>query len=153
MSAAMYVVAVKAAQLAVVHRALDKVIALHAVLVRRKVRKLKEIRRPRPQLLKLPEIREPIACRIAYRPVIVMPILRGQAFIVDGTALAVALNAGVIAAHIVQPRRIHNIRARGLRHMSAPGPMTLLAAHIPLSHLLGSDVVVHAVAAVAERTG
>src|SRR6266700_5491512 len=60
-----------------------------------------------------------------------------------------ALDAGVTRADIIHARRVQNIAACRVIDMCAPGTVTALAADIPFRYLLGLNVVVHRVAAVA----
>src|SRR5258707_12081866 len=63
-----------------------------------------------------------------------------------------ALNAGVVGPDVVHSRGIQGVAARGMLHMLASWAVASFAAHIPLRHLFGVDVVIDRVAAIACRT-
>ncbi len=94
--AAVHLVAIEAANLAVIHIALHEIVALHAVLVRGEIGEWKKFVTPGFSLLELPVIGEPFARRVANRPVVSTALNR----ILKRTALAVALHADVVAAHV-----------------------------------------------------
>src|SRR6267143_4446587 len=60
-----------------------------------------------------------------------------------------ALDASVIGFHIVHPRGIENIAARGMGDVLAARTVAALATDVPLDDLLGANVVVDGVAAIA----
>src|SRR5215469_12349678 len=62
-----------------------------------------------------------------------------------------ALNASVTGRHVIHLRRIENIAACGMHDVLAAWAVAAFAAHIPLSHLLGVNVIGNRVAPVAER--
>src|SRR3954447_9812971 len=62
-----------------------------------------------------------------------------------------ALDAGVVGVHVVEPRRVDDGLPRPLFHVLAAWAVTLFAADIPFARLLGVDVVVHRMAAIAKR--
>src|SRR6267143_702281 len=64
-----------------------------------------------------------------------------------------ALDASVIGFHIVHARGIENVAARGMFNMVAAGSVAALAADVPLQDLLGMNVVVDGVAAIAGGAG
>src|SRR5260370_23404008 len=74
----------------------------------------------------------------------------------DGVAewapLRMALDAHVICLDGIKPGRIHDVRARRTRYVRAARAMAFLASDIPFGHGLGADVVIHRMAAVAQRT-
>jgi hypothetical protein len=63
-----------------------------------------------------------------------------------------ALNAHVICLDGIKPGRIDDVRARRTRDVRAARAMAFLAPDIPFGHRLGTDVVIHRMAAVAQRT-
>src|SRR5438445_5706625 len=85
----------------------------------------------------------------ADRPVVI--------FSFDGTgeraSLRVALDAGVVGADVIHSRRIHYVAPRGLLDVRTARTMTLFTAHVPLRHLLGLNVVINRMTAVASRPG
>src|SRR5260370_30386459 len=64
-----------------------------------------------------------------------------------------ALDAGVVGADIVHAGRIHSVAASGMLHVLASRTVAAFAADVPLRDLLGVDVVVDRVAAIAGGTG
>src|ERR1700722_9993429 len=128
-----------------IHVALYKIVSLHAVLVRRQIGVLIEIRCPGLQFLQLPKICQALARVEADRPVIAFAINRG----VQWLPLAGALHANIVPTNRIQRSGIYDIQLRGMRYMLAARPMALLAAYIPFRHSLGRDVVVHGVASIA----
>src|SRR6267143_3360959 len=64
-----------------------------------------------------------------------------------------ALDASVIGFHIVHARGIENVAARGMFNMVAAGSVAAPAADVPLQDLLGMNVVVDGVAAIAGGAG
>src|SRR5665213_710692 len=143
------VVAVEAAQLAVVHGALHEVVALHAVFVGGHVGELEEVGHAGAKLFELPEVRELFTGLVADGPVVIL----ARDGVPERLALAMALDAGVVAADPIQCRGIDDVLLRGMGGVQASRAVTFFAAHIPLGGLLGFDVVVHRVAAVAQRAG
>ena len=145
----MDIVAVKACDATAVHHALHEVIALHAVLVRRAICKMSERSLAEIVLFKLPIILEVESDMEADRPVVI--------FSFDGTgeraSLRVALDAGVVGADVIHSRRIHYVAPRGLLDVRTARTMTLFTAHVPLRHLLGLNVVINRMTAVASRPG
>ncbi len=142
-------VAIEAADLAMVHVALDEVVALHAVLVGGEVGVLQEVGGAGFQLFQLPEVGETLAGEEADGPVVV---LAGDG-IGEGLALAVALDAGVVGADGVEGFGIDDVGAGGVLDVDAAGSVTFFTADVPLGDLFGGDVVVDGVASVAGGTG
>jgi len=68
-------------------------------------------------------------------------------------ALRVALDAGVAGIHVIHSGGIHHVFARRVRRVFAAGTVAAFAADVPLNYLLGVNVVVNRVAAVAEGPG
>src|ERR1700722_14943540 len=66
-------------------------------------------------------------------------------------SLRVALNASVTGRYVIHVRRIKDVTACGMRHVFTTGAVAAFAAHIPLSYLLGVNVIANRVAPVAER--
>src|SRR5579875_923984 len=70
------------------------------------------------------------------------------------TQLRMALDANIVRAHKVKPGRIHNAALfPGSLDVLASRPVAALAAHIPLRHGPGCNVVIHGMAAIAQRAG
>lgn len=64
-----------------------------------------------------------------------------------------ALDAGITRRHVVHMRRIDDVATRRMCDVVATGAVAAFAADIPLSHLLGVNVVADRVAAIAKRSG
>ncbi len=64
-----------------------------------------------------------------------------------------ALNAGVVGTDEVETLGIDDVLFGGMRDVQAAGTVAFFAAHIPLGNLVGIDVVVDGVAAIAKRAG
>ena len=103
-------VAVEAANSAMVHHALHEVVALHAIFVGGEVGVLEEIGDARLQRFETPVVGEPLAGQEADRPVI---IFSGDGA-VERAALGVALHADVVGAHKVEVLRIHDVGFGGV---------------------------------------
>lgn len=146
---AMYIVTIRAPNFAVVHVALDKVVSLHPVLMRRHVGILIKVRRTGFEVFKLPEVGQTLARQIAHRPIVIF----ARNWAAERSSLAVALNADVVAPHIIQLAGIYDILFGRVFDVFAARSMALFAAHIPLSHLLRLDVVIHRMATVAGWAG
>jgi hypothetical protein len=101
----MHIVAAKAGDTMRVHDARDKVIALHAIFVRRSVREVRKGRFAQLVVFQFPEIFKVQADAETDRPIVV--------FVFDGTcqglSLGMALNADVIRLDIVQAGRVYNV--------------------------------------------
>src|SRR5258708_40065249 len=63
------------------------------------------------------------------------------------------MNASVVGLDVFRARRIQNIAARGMLGVLASWTVAALAAHVPLDDLLGMDVVVDGMAAIAGGAG
>src|SRR3984893_4887879 len=86
---------------------------------------------------------------VAHRPIIVVPLDRvGQRL-----PLRVALNAGVAGRNVVHVRGVQDTAARWMGDMLADRTVAALTAHVPLSDLLGVDIVVYGMAPVAGGSG
>ena len=90
--------------------------------------KVRERRLAELVLFELPEVLQVRALVKADRPVVVLPFDR----IRQRLSLRVALDAGVVGAHVVEPRGIDDVGAAGLAHVLAAGAVALLAADVPL---------------------
>jgi len=145
----MHLMTVEASNLPVIHIALNKIVPLHPVLVRSQIGVLKEVRHARLQLLKPPEINQPLPGQKTHRPVEVLPFNR----IRQRTPLAMALDASIVPSHIVETIWIDDITPSWMRDMQTARPMALLAAYIPLRHMLGLNVIVHRMTPITGRPG
>src|SRR5579863_5059713 len=83
------IVTVEAAQPAMVHHTLHKVVALHPILVSRSIWPEVKILNSEQRNFKVPNIRKPLSWKESNRPINIVPT-GGK---IRGTALAVALNA------------------------------------------------------------
>ena len=63
-----------------------------------------------------------------------------------------ALNACIACLHVIHSRGIQDIPARRMLRVLASRTVTFFAAYVPLCHLLGVNVVVYRVAAIASRS-
>ena len=63
-----------------------------------------------------------------------------------------ALDAGVVRGYVIHLGWIQDIGARRVRDMLAAGSVAAFAANIPLCDLLGVNVIVDGMAAVAGRS-
>src|ERR1700761_1759667 len=97
----------------------------------------------------MPEVGEALAGFVADGPVVV---LAGDG-IRERAALAVALDAGVVAGEGVKARGVHDVVFGGVRDVKTAGAVTFFTADVPLGDLMCGDVVVDGVAAVAKRAG
>src|SRR5689334_6839645 len=130
---------------AVVHEALDEVIALHAILVCCAVGKMGEGGFTKFVLFEFPEVVEIQAYMEADRPIVVLAIDRVR----QRPSLRMALDAGIVGMHVVEPRRVDDGLAYRIFHVLAAGSVTTFTADIPLGRGLGVDIIVHRVAAIA----
>ena len=142
---AMHIVARSAGNTMPVHHALRKVVALHPVLVCSAVGKEVESGLTQLAVFQLPVVLQPQADVVTDRPIVIFPIDRVR----QRLSLRVALDAGIVSGHAIHFRRIQNVAARGMRHMLAARSVAALTADVPLSDLLGLDVVVDGMAPVA----
>src|SRR5215831_18493425 len=146
---AVWIVATETRDAARVHEALNEIVALHAVLMRTAVGKVREACFTELVLFKLPKICKVQSDVEADGPIVVLPFDR----IVRRTALRMTLDANVVGMHIVEVRGIEDVVARRVGYMSAPSAMAPLAADIPFADRFGRDIVVHRMAAIAKRAG
>ena len=146
---AVRVVAGEAGDAVGVHLAGDVVVPLHAIFVRCAVSKMSERGVAKLVLLQLPEIAQFLRQFIAHGPVVVIAFDR----IGQRPPLGVALDAHVVGRYVVHAGRIEDGGGNGLLHVLTAGAVALFATDVPFSDLLGLDVVVHRVAAIAEGAG
>ena len=143
----MDVVTTEACHASPIHQALDKVIALHAVLVPRAISEMGEREIAKLVLLELPEILQVRSLIKPNGPIVVLPFNR----VFQRLSLRMTLNAGIVRAPGIEPRGVHNRGWHGPLNMFAARTMTFFAAHVPFCDLLRFHVVVYGVAAVASR--
>lgn len=86
---------IEAAQLTVIHIALNEVISLHPVFMGGQIGVLIEVCLPRLEFLKLPVISEPLPYQKAHGTVIVF----ARNGVVERLPLAMALDTGVVPSH------------------------------------------------------
>src|SRR5271169_4195572 len=102
--------AIEACNSMAIHHTLREVIALHAILVRRAIREMRERGEAGRGFLELPEILQFEPHAVADWPVVVFPL--------DGTgqraALGVALDAGIAGRYVVHTCGIEGVAAGGL---------------------------------------
>src|SRR5580704_14140420 len=106
-----------------VHCALDKIIALHPILMRGAVGEMSEGLLPRLVLFQLPEILEIHSDLEAHRPVVILAI--------DGVTqrlpLRVTLYADVGRLHCIEPGRVGDVQAGRSQYVRAPWSVALFA--------------------------
>ena len=95
---AVNVVAIEAANFAMVHRALNEIVPLHAIFVSSEVGKLIEIGCSRLEIFELPIVGQPFSRHKSYRPVVILAVYR----ILQRTSLRVALHANIIPTNIIE---------------------------------------------------
>src|SRR5271154_2197216 len=98
-----------------VHCALDKIIALHPILMRGAVGEMSEGLLTRLVLLQLPEILEIHADLEAHRPVVILAIDR----VTQRLPLRVTLYADISREHCIQPGRVRDVQAGRSQDVSA----------------------------------
>src|SRR6185437_7668744 len=130
-----------------VHRASHKIVALHAVLVCRSVREVRERRLAQLMFFQFPEVLEIQSYVKSHGPVIILALDR----VCQRLSLRVALDADVVSLNIVQACWIDYVGARRLPDVFATRTMAPFASNIPFRDRLGFYVVVHRMAAVTER--
>jgi hypothetical protein len=135
----MNVVATVTAHAVRVHGALNKVIALHAVLVRGSFGEVRERLFTKLVFFQFPVILQNHPHLKANRPIVIPSIKR----IVQRLALRVALEANIRRLHRIETRRVDDVCLRRPPDMRGTGTMAFLAADIPFGHRLRLDVVVH----------
>jgi hypothetical protein len=143
------VVAGSAGYAVAIHDALDKIVALHSVLVSCAISEVQEIGLPERAVFELPEVRKMETNVVSDRPII------GFAFneSVAGLPLGMALDAGIVGGDVIHLGWIQNVGARRVSDMLAAGTVAVFTADIPFRDLLGVDVIVDGMAAVAGRSG
>src|SRR5579859_6429591 len=100
-------------------------------------------------IFQFPKILQAKARVVANRPIVIFPFNRNC----HGTSLRVALNAGVTGCNVVHVRGVQDVAARWMIGVFAAWPVTAFASHVPFGDLLGMDVVVNGMAAVARGAG
>jgi len=110
---AVWIVATETGDPARVHEALNEVIALHAVLVRGSVGKMREACFAELVIFESPKVRKVQSDVKADRPVVVLAVDR----IGQGTPLRMTLDANIGRLNNVQASWIHDIGLRRLAHM------------------------------------
>src|SRR5262249_43152485 len=105
---AVRIVATETRDAARVHEALNEIVALHAVLVRRTLGKVREACFTELVLFKLPKICKVQSNVEADGPIVVLPLDR----VIQRTALRMTLDANVVGMHIVEARGIEDVVAR-----------------------------------------
>ena len=136
---AVRIVATETGDAARVHEALNEIVALHAVLVRGAVGKMREARFAELVLFKLPKIRKVQSNMEADGPVVVLAFDR----IVQRTALRMTLDADIVGPHIVEAGGIEDVVARRLVNVRASRAVAPFAADIPFADRFRRDIVVH----------
>src|SRR4029077_18368546 len=131
-----------------VHPAPDEIIPLHPVLVGRPVGPVREGVLAETMFFEIPGCAQPVTGLVAHGPIVVPALERIRA----RAALRVALDAHIVRAHIVKTSGVDDVRLRGARNVSTARAVAPLAADVPLRDRVCLDVVVHRVAAVAERS-
>ena len=110
-----------------IHEARDKIVALHPVFVRRPIGEMGKGCFSQFVRFEFPKIAQLQPHSKAHGPIVVF----ARDWIIQRTALGMALNAGVIGLNVVQACRIDDISAGGLRHMFTPGSMAFFTADVP----------------------
>ena len=144
---AMYIVAAKTGDATTVHYALHEIVSLHAVFMRRAVRKMREAQFAQPVRLQRPEVRQIQAGAIADGPVVGL----GANGRLQRPPLGMAGDAGIVGPDVVFSRGVEDGPRPRIGHMGAARAMALLAADIPFRRRLGLDVVIDRMTTVAER--
>ena len=142
---AVNIVTAKAGDAAGVHEALHEIVALHAILVRSAVGKVRERLHPELAFLELPEVAQVLTDLEADRPVV---ILTGDR-ISERLPLRMALDADVIRVHVIELGWIDDVAPPLVRDVLTARTVAAFAADIPFRHRLSLDVVAHGMAAVA----
>lgn len=131
-----------------VHHALDKIIALHAVLMRGSVREIHERCFSKLVVFQLPEILQSASHVEPDGPIVVFAF----DWVLQRLSLRMALDTGIVRTNEVETRGIDDVCSRGMRNMQAPRPVASLTADIPFGYRFRLDVVIHRMAAIAKRT-
>src|SRR4029077_1150083 len=84
----------------------------------------------------------------ANRPVVVFAF----DWIARWLPLRMTLDAGVVGVHIAEAGRVEDGGTHRMLDVGAARPVALLAADVPFTDGFGRDVIVHRMAAIAERT-
>ena len=111
---------------------MHEVIALHAILMSGAIGEMREGRFTEGVVFEPPKIAEVEADAIADRPVVILPFdgIRQRA------SLCMALDASVIGFHVVHPRGIENVAARGMFNMVAAGSVGPAEEHAAMAEML-----------------
>src|SRR6185436_184726 len=129
-----------------VHLALHVVVALHAVLVRRAFRPMREARRAQMVFFELPHVGQPSAGLVTDGPVVVAA-LNG---IGPRLSLRVALDTDIDGPNDVERAWVDDRVGVLVADMLTARAMASLTTDVPLRHGSGLDVVVHRMTAVAQ---
>jgi hypothetical protein len=140
------IVAAEARHAAGIHQALNEIVALHPILVRRAVGEMGERGFAELVLLQLPEFIQVLPNLEAYGPIVVFSGDR----IRQRLSLGMTLDAGVAGAHIIETGRVENVARGWSRNVFAARSVTPLAADVPLGDRLGRNIVIHRMTPVAE---
>ena len=84
----------------------------------------------------------------ANRPVVVFAF----DWIARWLPLRMTLDTGVVGVHIAEAGRVEDGGTHRMLNVGAARPVALLAADVPFTDGFGRDVIVHRMAAIAERT-
>jgi hypothetical protein len=144
---AVHVVATETRDAPGIHDARYKIVALHSILMRGAIRKMRERLLTELVLFQLPVILQIKADIETNRPIVILSFDRAR----QGAALRMTLDAGVVGLNEIETCRIHDIGARRPGGVLAAGAMAFFAAHVPFRDSLGLDVVVHRMATVTSR--
>jgi len=105
-----YLVAIEAAHLTVIHHALNEVVALHSILVSSGVCPIEEVGRTKTMFLERPVVGQTLSGKESYGPIEIL----SHNWIRERLSLAVALNADVISPNGIERFGIHDVVARGM---------------------------------------
>src|SRR5262245_52796281 len=128
----MNVVAAETRDPALVHRTLHEVVPLHPILVSGAIGEVRESCFTDLVFFQLPEVLQIAPLVESHRPVVVLALDR----VVEGLSLRVALNAGIVRAHGVQLRRVHDCLRRWPSHVFTAWTVAALAPDVPFSDSL-----------------
>src|ERR1700733_172185 len=148
MACAVHIVACCAGHAMTVHHALNEIIALHTVLMRRAISEMREVGLTQRDVVKLPVVHKTKTGMTATRPVIGLSADESR----TGPALRMAGNTGIVRSHVAHPGGVQYIGPRWIRYVFAARTVTAFASDIPFGGLLAVNVVIDRVAAIARRT-
>jgi len=146
---AVWVVATETGNAASVHQASDEIIALHSVLVCAAVSEMSKRGFSELVIFQSPEVRKIEADVEADWPIVVFSL----DWVSERPSLGMTLDAGIAGMDVVEAGRVEDGVTDRPGHMRAARAVALFAANIPLSHGLGRNIIIHRMAAVAERAG